>query len=84
MDFTYTPEQTQLRNMVREFATAEIGPHVSEWDEQQIFPLEAIKKAGQLGLLNVRNGSVPSGEISEPNRDGQAAPSRAWLGKVNR
>jgi hypothetical protein len=37
--------------MVRDFATAEIGPHVSEWDEQQIFPLEALKKAGQLGLL---------------------------------
>jgi hypothetical protein len=51
MDFAYTPEQDQLRNMVRDFATAEIGPHVSEWDEQQIFPLEALKKAGQLGLL---------------------------------
>ena len=37
--------------MVRDFATAEIGPHVSEWDENQIFPLETIKKAGELGFL---------------------------------
>jgi alkylation response protein AidB-like acyl-CoA dehydrogenase len=51
MDFDYSPEQIQLRKMVREFATAEIGPHVSEWDEQQTFPLEAVKKAGELGLL---------------------------------
>ena len=51
MDFAFTPEQIQLRNMVRDFATAEIGPHVSEWDENQTFPLEAVKQAGQLGLL---------------------------------
>ncbi len=53
MDFDYTPEQIQLRKTVRDFAEAELGPHVSEWDEGQIFPLEAVKKAGQLGLLGV-------------------------------
>lgn len=53
MDFEFTPEQEQLRAGVREFATAEISPHVLEWDENQEFPLEAIKKAGQLGLLGV-------------------------------
>jgi alkylation response protein AidB-like acyl-CoA dehydrogenase len=53
MDFTFTPEQEQLRGMVREFATAELGPHIAEWDENQTFPLEAVKKAGQIGLLGV-------------------------------
>jgi alkylation response protein AidB-like acyl-CoA dehydrogenase len=51
MQFDYTPEQIQLRKTVREFAEAEILPHVLEWDEEQIFPLEAIKKAGKMGLL---------------------------------
>jgi alkylation response protein AidB-like acyl-CoA dehydrogenase len=51
MQFDYTPEQIQLRKTVREFAEAEIGPHVLEWDEEQIFPLDVIKKAGKLGLL---------------------------------
>jgi alkylation response protein AidB-like acyl-CoA dehydrogenase len=51
MDFDYTPEQIQLRKSVREFARAEILPHVLEWDEEQIFPLEVVKKAGTLGLL---------------------------------
>lgn len=51
MDFDYTPEQLHLRKSVREFALAEIAPHVSRWDEEQIFPLEVVKKAGQLGYL---------------------------------
>jgi alkylation response protein AidB-like acyl-CoA dehydrogenase len=51
MDFSYTPEQLHLRKSVREFAEAELAPHVLEWDEAQTFPLNAVKKAGQLGFL---------------------------------
>jgi alkylation response protein AidB-like acyl-CoA dehydrogenase len=51
MDFDYTPEHTQLRKAVREFALSELAPHVAEWDEDQTFPLEAIKKAGALGYM---------------------------------
>jgi alkylation response protein AidB-like acyl-CoA dehydrogenase len=51
VDFDYTPEQKQLRREVREFAAAEIAPHVMEWDENQVFPLEVIKKLGQLGYM---------------------------------
>jgi len=51
VDFDYTPEQIQLRREVREFAAAEIFPHVMEWDENQTFPLEVIRKLGQLGYM---------------------------------
>ena len=51
MEFDFTPEQLQLRKSVREFAEQEIRPHVLQWDEEEIFPLEVIKKAGQLGFL---------------------------------
>ncbi len=51
MDFEHTPEQIQLRKSVREFAEAEIAPHVREWDENQTFPMEAVKHAGKLGLM---------------------------------
>jgi alkylation response protein AidB-like acyl-CoA dehydrogenase len=51
MDFEYTAEQIQLRREVREFAQAEIAPHVLEWDENQIFPLEVIHKLGALGYM---------------------------------
>jgi len=36
---------------VREFAEAEILPHVMEWDEAQTFPLETIRKLGKLGYM---------------------------------
>lgn len=51
MNFEYTQEQLQLRKTVREFAEGEIAPHVLHWDEEQIFPLDVIKKCGQLGFL---------------------------------
>jgi alkylation response protein AidB-like acyl-CoA dehydrogenase len=51
MDFEFTPEQLQLRRLIRDFAEAEIAPHVLEWDETQNFPLEVIKKAGELGAM---------------------------------
>jgi alkylation response protein AidB-like acyl-CoA dehydrogenase len=53
MDFEFSDEQRQLRKQVREFAEAEIAPHVLEWDENQIFPLDVIKKCGELGFLGV-------------------------------
>ena len=51
MDFEYTPEQIHLRREVRDFAAAEIAPHVMEWDEAQTFPLEVIRKLGRLGYM---------------------------------
>jgi alkylation response protein AidB-like acyl-CoA dehydrogenase len=59
MQFEFTPEQIQLRKTVREFAEVEIAPHVLEWDEDQIFPLETIKQAGRLGFL----GAIFSEEL---------------------
>ena len=53
MEFDFTEEQKQLRRQVREFAEAEIAPHVLDWDEARSFPLEVIKKCGQLGFLGV-------------------------------
>src|SRR6201996_314132 len=51
MNFEYTEEQQQLRRAVREFAEAEIAPHVMEWDEAQTFPLEVVRKLGKLGYM---------------------------------
>jgi hypothetical protein len=53
LDFAFTDEQQQLRRTVREFAEAEIAPHVMEWDEASRFPAEMIPKLADLGLLGV-------------------------------
>jgi len=51
MDFRLSDEQKQIKQMVKDFAESEIKPHVMEWDEAQHFPLETIKKLGELGML---------------------------------
>ncbi|MEO8218761.1 MAG: acyl-CoA dehydrogenase family protein [Acidobacteriota bacterium] len=51
MDFRLSDEQQQIKQMVRDFAEAEIRPHVMEWDEAQQFPMEVMKKLGELGML---------------------------------
>ena len=53
MDFELTPEQTQLRKSVREFAKAEIAPHVRRWDADSQFPEELIPKLAAMGLMGV-------------------------------
>ncbi len=53
MDFQLTEEQISIRDMVRDFAEKEIAPHVMEYDEKKEFPLEIIKKLGELGLLGI-------------------------------
>ncbi|MBA2646312.1 MAG: acyl-CoA dehydrogenase [Pyrinomonadaceae bacterium] len=53
MDFDLTEEQQQIKMSVREFAEAEIAPHVGEWDETQHFPVELVPKLADLGLMGV-------------------------------
>ncbi|HEV2913672.1 MAG TPA: acyl-CoA dehydrogenase [Pyrinomonadaceae bacterium] len=53
MEFELNEEQQQVRLSVREFAEAEIAPHVMEWDESQHFPVELIPKLAELGLMGV-------------------------------
>ena len=53
MEFELSEEQQQVKWSVREFAEAEIAPHVMEWDESQHFPIELWPKLGELGLTGV-------------------------------
>src|SRR6188508_1620241 len=54
MDFSLTDEQVLLRKSIREFAEAEIRPHVMEWDEAQHFPKELLPKLAELGLMGIQ------------------------------
>jgi alkylation response protein AidB-like acyl-CoA dehydrogenase len=51
MDFGFTEEHQQLRKTIRAFTEAEMLPHVMEWDESQVFPVDIFKKLGDLGVL---------------------------------
>jgi alkylation response protein AidB-like acyl-CoA dehydrogenase len=53
MEFELSEEQQQVKWSVREFAEAEIAPHVLEWDETQHFPIELWPQIAELGLTGV-------------------------------
>ena len=53
MDFNYSEELLEIKRIAREFAENEIRPHVMEWDEKQIFPLETLRHLADLGFMGV-------------------------------
>jgi alkylation response protein AidB-like acyl-CoA dehydrogenase len=53
MDFELNEEQQQIKRSIREFAEAELLPHVMEWDESQRFPLELLPKFADLGIMGI-------------------------------
>src|SRR5277367_5776317 len=53
MDFSLTDHQLLIRDTVRQFMDAEVGPHVKEWEKTDFFPLEAIQKMGILGCCGM-------------------------------
>jgi alkylation response protein AidB-like acyl-CoA dehydrogenase len=54
MDFRPTSDQELLRRTIREFAEAEIRPHVMEWDEAQAFSPDLLTKLAGLGLMGIQ------------------------------
>jgi alkylation response protein AidB-like acyl-CoA dehydrogenase len=53
MDFDLSEDQRQVRDLVREFASEEIAPGAGERDEHEEFPLDIVKKLGELGICGV-------------------------------
>jgi alkylation response protein AidB-like acyl-CoA dehydrogenase len=54
MEFRLSDEQQLLRRSIREFAEAEIKPHLREWDEAQHFPAALVPKLAALGLMGIQ------------------------------
>jgi alkylation response protein AidB-like acyl-CoA dehydrogenase len=55
VNLTLTEDQALLRRTVREFAEAEIRPHVMEWDEAQCFPVDRLlPRLAELGLTGIQ------------------------------
>jgi len=53
MNFRLAPENTQVRELARDFAQTEIKPVVMKYDEAQEFPHEIFRKLGELGFMGV-------------------------------
>lgn len=69
MNFKMTDEQTQIRDMVKQFTKDVITPVAKEIDNENRFPAEHIPKMAELGLMGiaypVEDGGVGADAISE-------------------
>ncbi|HKD18918.1 MAG TPA: acyl-CoA dehydrogenase family protein [Thermoanaerobaculia bacterium] len=53
MNFEPTEDQTRIRDAVREFAAAEIAPHVAAWEKEESFPRAVLERLGELGVMGM-------------------------------
>jgi alkylation response protein AidB-like acyl-CoA dehydrogenase len=51
MDFDLSQEQRLLVDSARAFAAHELTPHAADWDRDQHFPVEVIRRAAEQGYL---------------------------------
>ncbi len=68
MSFQLTSEQKMVRLMARDFARKELEPVAAKRDKEEIFPMDVIKKMGELGLMGmmvpVEYGGAGAGAVS--------------------
>jgi alkylation response protein AidB-like acyl-CoA dehydrogenase len=53
MDYSTSETQRMIAETVRDFSEQHIRPNIMKWDEAQHFPVDVMKKLGELGLLGV-------------------------------
>ncbi|MDA1075001.1 MAG: acyl-CoA dehydrogenase family protein [Proteobacteria bacterium] len=53
MDFKLSEEQQAYQSLARQFARNELAPNAAAWDLEQTFPIEVLRKAGELGFMGV-------------------------------
>jgi hypothetical protein len=53
MDFDLNEDQIAFQDTARKFAEDELAPHAAKWDAEHIFPIDVIKKSGELGFCGL-------------------------------
>ncbi len=53
MDFDLSPEHALLRDTVRDFMVNEVAPVVDEHEEARRFPIEIVRRLGEMGWLGI-------------------------------
>ncbi|GLT19867.1 acyl-CoA dehydrogenase [Vibrio zhanjiangensis] len=53
MDFELNEDQRAFAETAQQFAMGQLAPMAAEWDEKQVFPIDIIKAAGELGFLSL-------------------------------
>ncbi|HQX06469.1 MAG TPA: acyl-CoA dehydrogenase family protein, partial [Zoogloea sp.] len=65
MDFELSEDQRAFRDTAREFAAREFAPQAARWDAEGHFPVDVLRRAGELGFC---------GLYAEPEHGGLGLP----------
>jgi short-chain 2-methylacyl-CoA dehydrogenase len=67
--FELTDEQRAIQASIREFAESEVAPYAAEWDESHTFPIDTVRKLGELGAMGVafpeEYGGLGAGAVAQ-------------------
>ena len=53
MDFDLSPEHELLRSTIRDFLAREVAPVVEEHERERRFPIEIVRRLGEMGWLGI-------------------------------
>lgn len=53
MNFALSQDQLAYQDAARSFARGEMAPHAARWDETCEFPIDTIRRAGELGFCGI-------------------------------
>jgi acyl-CoA dehydrogenase len=74
----FAEEHEELRESVRRFVTAEIAPHVDEWEEAREFPRRLYDRCGELGFLGLKYETEYGGQ------GGDCVHDAVWVEELSR
>jgi alkylation response protein AidB-like acyl-CoA dehydrogenase len=53
VDFELNDDQIAFSDMAKAFADKELIPNAAQWDDEQYFPVDVIKRGGEMGLCGL-------------------------------
>ena len=61
MDFSLNEDQKAFAESARAFAEGVLAPNAAKWDEESIFPKDALRQAGELGFMGMYTPETAGG-----------------------
>ena len=69
MDFALDEELLAMKEAARDFTQKEIVPNADQWDEEHYFPIEVVRKMGELGyygcIIPEEYGGINIGHLAQ-------------------
>jgi len=69
MDFALDEELLAMKEAARDFTQKEIVPYADQWDEEHYFPIEVVRKMGELGyygcIIPEEYGGINIGHLAQ-------------------